>query len=189
MKSLVNLNLDYNSNLGSAGMAAIAKGLCSNTTLKRLSLRYCQLDEEAGDSLCKMLSSPKIAINVLDLTGNRLSGKGLGDMCPGLSVNSTIQKLYLSDNNIMSSEVDVQGIKQFSNVIKEHKSLTEVNLLYNIIGVEGGLALADGLEGNKQISSFMVDTTLPPDIYSALNRIASKGKSKKKKSKKKKKKK
>jgi Ran GTPase-activating protein (RanGAP) involved in mRNA processing and transport len=188
MKSLVNLNLDYNSNISSAGVAALAKGLRSNNTLKRLSLRYCGLDQHSGEPLSQILSSPTIAINVLNLAGNQLGGKGLSQMCPGLRANSTIQKLDLSDNNILSTEEGFEGITDFSVVLRDHKSLTEVNLLFNTIGVDGGLALVDGIEDNKQISSFVVDTSLPPDIYTALTRMTSKGKGKKKKSKKKKKK-
>ena len=189
MKSLVNVNLDYNTDFGSAGVAAIARGLCTNSTLKILSLRYCHIDECGGVSLSNILSSPRIAISSLDLTGNRLGGKGLGDMCSGISLNSSLQKLNLSDNNIMSTEFDLQGIKQFSNALRENKSLVEVNLMYNPIGVEAGLALVDGIEGNKRITSFMVDKSLPSNIYSVLNRVSRKGKGKSKKSKKKKKKK
>ncbi len=187
MKSLVNLNLDYNP-LTNAGVAALERGLCSNSTLKKLSLRYCLIDECGGGALSEILSSPKITISTLDLTGNRLGGKGLVLLCPGLARNSKLQKLDLSDNNIMST--DIEGIKIFSSVIREHKSLTDINLLYNTLGVEGGLLLVEGIEGNKKIDSFTVDCPLiSPDIYSALNRVANKGKGKKKKPKKKKKKK
>ena len=186
MKSLVNLNLDYNSNIGSNGLAGIAKGLCSNNTLKKLSLRYCGIDENSGKPLCQILSSPKIVIDSLDLTGNQLGGEGLCEMCPGIILNSKLQALNLSDNSIRPK--DVQELKQFSDAIKDHKSLTEINFLYNNIGVEGGLALLEGIEKNKLITSFIADTSLPSDIYSVLNRVATKGKGKKKKAKKKKKK-
>lgn len=185
MKSLVNLNLDYNSNISSNGVAGIAKGLCSNSTLKKLSLRYCGIDENGGKSICNILSSPKIAIDSLNLSGNQLGGKGLSEMCPGIIANSKLQSLNLSDNNIRPK--DVQEIKHFSDAIKGHKSLAEINLLYNNVGVEGGLALLEGIEGNKLITSFIADTLLPNDIYSALNRVATKAKGKKKKAKKKKK--
>lgn len=185
MKSLVNLNLDYNSNLGSDGVVALAKGISSNSTLKKLSLRYCGIDEKGGEPLTQILIAPKIAIICLDLTGNRLGGKGLADMSNGLKANTVIQKLNLSDNHILAKDID--AIKLFSDAITQHKSLTEINLLYNILGVEGGLALVDAIEGNKTINSFIVDTSLPSDIYSILTRIPSKGKGSKKKSKKKKK--
>ncbi len=183
MKSLVNLNFDYNSNLGSDGIVALAKGISSNSTLKKLSLRYCGIDEKGGEPLTQILIAPKIAIICLDLTGNRLGGKGLADISPGLKSNTVIQKLNLSDNNILSKDVD--AIKLFSDAITQHKSLTEINLLYNILGVEGGMALVNGIEGNKAINSFIVDTSLPSDIYSTLTRIPSKGSKKNSKKKKK----
>ena len=186
MRSLIKLNLDYNSMIGSNGVAAIAKGLCTNSTLKQLSLRYCNIDEDGGVPFNQILSAPKTAITTIDLTGNRLGGKGLADMSNGVKVNSTIQKLNLSDNNILTRDID--SIAMFSDSIKDHNSLIEINLLYNSIGEESGLTLISSIEKNKRITSFLVDTSLPPDIYSALTRIPAKGKLKPKKKKKKKKK-
>ena len=168
-------------------MEALAKGLTTNKTLKRLYLRYCGIDENGGQSLGNILSTPKTAISVIDLTGNRLGGKGLNDLCPGLKTNSSLQQLFLTDNGIMSSETDFEGVRHFSGAIKDHKSLTEIHLLHNKIGIEGALALLDGIERNKMITGFVVDTSLPADIYQNLNRVPVTGKSKKKKSKKKKK--
>ena len=70
------------------------------------------LFRSGGDALSKILSSPKIAITTLDLTGNRLGGKGLGNMCPGIRENLILRKIDLSDNAIMSNEVGVEGIKK-----------------------------------------------------------------------------
>lgn len=189
MKTLVNLNLDYNSRLGSDGVAALAKGLITNRTLKRLYLRYCGIDESGGKALSEILSAPKISLSVLDLSGNRLGCQGLLHLCPGLQQNKSLQQLYLTDNAIIPIENNIEGIMQFSNVLKDHKSLTEIHLLYNKIGVEGALSLMDGIDRNKMITGFVVDTSLPADIYSSLNRIPTSGKGKKNKSKKKKKKK
>ena len=189
MKTLVNLNLDYNSNIGSRGLGGLAKGLRTNSTLKRLYLRYCGIDEHGGKHISDILSAPKTTLRILDLTGNRLSGKGLGDMCPGLQLNPSLQQLYLTDNGIMSSESDYEGVCQFADVLREHNSLTEIHLLYNKIGVENALVLLDTIEQNKLITGFVVDTSLPPDIYVSLNRTPTSGKGKKKKGSKKKKKK
>ena len=186
IKTLVNVNLDYNP-LGCAGVSALSRGLRSNKTLKVLSLRYCNIDEGGGEPLSEILSVPKIAITCLDLTGNRLGGKGLRSLCPGIKANSSLLKLILSDNNIMSSEADAIAIEEFSEVIREHKSITEISLLYNAIGEQGGVTLINGIGSNKRITSFTVDTSLPPDLYSALTRIPTKEKGKKKKGKKKKK--
>lgn len=185
MKSLVSLNLDYNP-LGTSGVAALAKGLCLNNTLKKLSLRYCRVDENGGESLSQILSSPTIILNNIDLAGNMFTGKGLKDLCKGLNLNSTLQALNLADNYINK---DVDAMKLLSDVLKDHKSLNSMNLLNNEIGVEGALVLLEGIEENRMITSFQVDPKLPSNIYLALNRVPSKSKGKKKKAKKKKKKK
>ena len=189
MKTLVNLNLDYNTYLGSDGVTALAKGLITNNTLKRLYLRYCGIDENGGKALSEILSAPKTSLTILDLSGNRLGCQGLLYLCPGLQENKSLQQLYLTDNTIMPIENNIEGIIQFSNLLKNHKSLTEIHLLYNKIGVEGALALMDGIDRNKMITGFVVETSLPSDIYTSLNRIPTLGKGKKNKAKKKKKKK
>ena len=54
-RSLLTLNLDYNMSLKSEGVAALCMGLRTNSTLKRLSLQYCDIDEDSGGPLGEML--------------------------------------------------------------------------------------------------------------------------------------
>lgn len=87
-RSLLTLSLDYNMTLKSEGVAALCMGIRTNSTLKKLSLRYCDIDENAGGPLGEMLAFTKIGLSILDLMGNRLSGIGLRDMCPGMRRNA-----------------------------------------------------------------------------------------------------
>lgn len=45
-KSLLSLVLDFNGNLGVDGIGALCKGLRTNSSLLKLSLRYCSIDGE-----------------------------------------------------------------------------------------------------------------------------------------------
>ena len=181
-KSLITLNLDFNPNIGSDGIAGLCKGLSSNTTLKILSLKYCDIDQDGSLPLKEMLSFPKLAIHTLNLAGNRITGIGLGMLSIGIGKNQVLQNVDISDNQIVSeSEVDVQNLDTFAMALTDHKSLKSVNLRDNFIDIKGGTVLLKGIKDNKTISSFFVDTTsLPEELYAELCRIPS-GKEKKKK--------
>ncbi len=43
--TLVTLILDFNIKLGSDGMKNLSRGLCTNSTLKKLSVKYCGIDQ------------------------------------------------------------------------------------------------------------------------------------------------
>lgn len=48
------MKLDHNL-IGAPGMKNLAKGLCSNKTLKSLSLTFCGIDEKGADSLFQVI--------------------------------------------------------------------------------------------------------------------------------------
>ena len=130
--SLITLNLDYNISLGSEGVAALCQGLRTNSTLKKLSLRYCNLDSEAGGPLGEVLNFTRCGLNILDVQGNHIGGTGLMELCPGLQNNKSLTKLIIADNDISdSSSEDEEGLKKFAEVLLVHPTLTSVDFLYN----------------------------------------------------------
>lgn len=68
-KTLLNLNLDFNNTLTSDGVSGLAKGLKLNSTLQRLSLRFCGIDERGGKAISDILSFQKSSIKSIDLEG------------------------------------------------------------------------------------------------------------------------
>lgn len=184
-KTLLTLNLDYNTTLGSDGLAALSRGLRVNSTLQNLSLRFCGIDEHGGQYVSNILAFSKTCIASINMEGNQLGGFGLLKLCPGLKSNATIRSICLADNKFKPT--DVIALECFGETISKHETLTEVSIVRNIIGNDGGLALSRHLEQNKKITSFKVDTTLSSKIYEVLSRIpvSEKKKGKKKASKKK----
>lgn len=49
------LKLDYNPEIGDAGIAVLAENLCKNKTLTMLSLAYCGITEIGADALFEVL--------------------------------------------------------------------------------------------------------------------------------------
>mmetsp|Transcript_3578 Transcript_3578/g.3935 ORF Transcript_3578/g.3935 Transcript_3578/m.3935 type:complete len:366 (+) Transcript_3578:240-1337(+) len=186
-KSLIVLMLDFNP-LGSEGIKNLCRGLRTNSTLKKLSTRHCDIEIDGGGFIGEMLSFSRLALATIDLTSNRLGSAGLSAISQGLLQNKSIKSFKIADNEI--SAVDLDDIRCFATVLTDHPCLQTVDLSKNRIGVDGALILIPSLSRkNKRITSFLIDTNLPSDIYKALYRTSSGSNGKKKAKKKAKKKK
>ena len=69
-------------------------------TLKQLHLQFCNLTHEAGPYLSDVLANTKSALEVFNVSGNRLAGLGLFEICKGLINNVKLTTLALADNMI-----------------------------------------------------------------------------------------
>jgi Ran GTPase-activating protein (RanGAP) involved in mRNA processing and transport len=98
--SLLTLKLDYNATLSDEGVANLCKGLRTNSTLKQLHLQFCNLTSPSGKELSELLANSKSALELLNLNGNRIGGKGLQQLCTGLMQNLRLETLLLADNMI-----------------------------------------------------------------------------------------
>jgi len=187
--SLVTLILDSNTRLGSVGTKNLCKGICTNSRLKKLSLKYCGIDQDGGDPLAEMLLFPKIGLTILELGGNKLGGEGLFRICRGLAQNSSLTCLGISDNQIWGSrDLDVKGLSLFASCVSKHPGLKEINLLHNPIEEIGALALLPTVaENNPHIERFLLDklSSFSDDLFRQLYRdkapVAKKVRAKKKK--------
>lgn len=180
--SLVTLILDFNIKLGSDGIKNLSRGLCTNSTLKKLSVKYCGIDQRGGDPLAEILLFPKVGLISLELGGNQLSGEGLLRICRGLAQNSSLTYFGLSDNQILGSR-DEKTLSAFASCIFKHPRLKEVNLLYNLLEEKGAVALLPALdvEDNPRIEKFLVDeTNVPKELFQRLCRNKKKAFKKKK---------
>lgn len=173
-KSLLTLKLDYNSSLGSEGVAALCQGLRTNSSLRQLHLPYCNIDHSAGAPLAEMLSNSQSALTLLNLQGNHLGGRGLNDLCDGLAATTTLAALSLADNVIGQADEDTDAMKKLANVIVlPGNPIANIDLLYNRIGERGAQALLDIFNGKapNKVKQLLVDSTLPQQLFDHLCRI------------------
>ena len=183
--TLTSLRLDHNSDLKSEGISALCKGLRTNSTLKSLSVQYCNIDSDGAASIAEMLSFKRLALTSINLTGNKIGGKGLESVAQGLPQNSSLVELVVADNGIRSTSDDVSALGMFGPAVAAHPTLTTIDLTLNCIGDEGGRALLPSLQDNKRVHTIKIEpkSVLDEAIFNALNRCSSstKGKGKKKK--------
>jgi hypothetical protein len=189
-QSLLTLKFLYDPTIGSEGCAQLCRGLRTNRTLKRLELGYCGIDAEGARSLGEVIGFQLCGLNRLNLMGNLLGGEGLMSLCEGLRYNRSLTHLVLADNRIGSEEVDLEALDAFADILLTHPELKSIDFMYNHIGEEGANVLVRGLPAeNERVTEFLVDATLPMELFERLFRkSAGKGKKGKKGGKKKKKK-
>jgi Ran GTPase-activating protein (RanGAP) involved in mRNA processing and transport len=78
----------------------LCRGLRTNISLKQLHLQFCNLSSDAGPALADLVANAKSALELLNLSGNRLGGSGLSALCKGLAANTKLATLLLADNMI-----------------------------------------------------------------------------------------
>lgn len=98
--SILFFKTNYQFNFFFLGLAGLVRGLRTNITLKQLHLQFCNLDSTSGEHLSDLLSFSRSSLEVLNLSGNQLGGKGLEDLCKGLVNNTKLTTLLIADNMI-----------------------------------------------------------------------------------------
>lgn len=69
-------------------------------TLKQLHLQFCGLTSASGVPLADLLAFSKSSLEWLNVSGNKIGGLGLRDLCKGLIVNTKCATLGIADNAI-----------------------------------------------------------------------------------------
>ena len=189
--SLQVLKLDYNTSIGTTGIFYLCRGLRTNSTIRILSLTSCGIGPEGGVCIGDVLAFSKSSIEEININCNRLGGDGLKAVCTGLMSNTKCEKVNIADNNIDQLESDMRGLCELRDLLMVPTSaITSWDMTCNRIGEQGANILVPALgEDNTRIKDFLVDLTLPMDVFQLIFRKpAGKGKKGKKKGGKKKKK-
>ena len=186
-RSLLHLSLNANA-LDAKCVGALAEGLMSNSTLKKLSLEYCKLGPDCGPMLGGILASAKTGLSKMKLKGNHLRCDGLQFLALSLRRNKALTELDLEDNEIGGFPPNLNDIQILANLaasLAENQTLTTLNLNMNPLADAGAEALKEGVAGNKTLTALNVDISLPEVLFDSLYRAGGKKKKGKKKKKKK----
>ncbi|KAL4465238.1 hypothetical protein ABPG74_001952 [Tetrahymena malaccensis] len=171
LKNLKTLNIfiNYNSNLGSAGVNNIAKAIQSLTQLQNLSLSFpsCQVEEnklsELGKTLQKCQNLASLQIGFYHNSLGQLAVASIFD-----DLNS-LKNLHTLDITFQHNKIGSQGCFSLSQAIKNMTNLTKLalNLNYNYIQDQGLVYVAEAIN--------QLDKMTKLDIKVDYNQITKKG--------------
>ena len=140
-------------NLGEDGFAVIATALRTYSQLESLHLQNNNIGLMGCTALADTLRGwGESNLKYLDLDGNAIGDQGLQALAAGMT-NSTLEQLYLSNNLITGA-----GLRSMSEYFQSESCCLEtLNLSRINFGDEGAVALAEGLNGNKSLTSMYLD--------------------------------
>ena len=143
-KSLRELVLDGNHEIGNSGTKELALALCRNSSLELLSLKSCGVSKLGAERFAQTLEDNNTLVE-LDLSCNVGVGSGALELVGrGLKNNTALKRLKLS-----SCEVNDEGCSYLAEALTENTVLTELDLEKNDISDSGIETLGSNLERNK----------------------------------------
>jgi len=131
------LKLDYNPRIGTEGLITLCDGLMSNSTLETLNMECCNIGEDGGRVLAKLLSFSGSSLKHLKLMGNKMGTESVLFFALVLRRNRTLVELDLSDNGVGSSppaQRDRQALWKLALALHGNDVFSKLKLDLNFIG-------------------------------------------------------
>jgi len=175
-KLINRLLLDYNQ-FGTPGVEKLSLGLSQNSTLRYLSLQYCNIGEDGGIFLAHVLMFHKNALEVLKLRGNYLGNPGVMDVLSGARRTKALAEIDLYDNKFCDTP---DLIKVLEDLFTNNVVLTTYDLSGNKISDRGAHDLVQKMIGKNHLSKVFVTEQVASKTWEALDEVTSGGKGKKK---------
>eukprot|EP00978_Attheya_sp_CCMP212_P025446 scaffold81831_cov46-Attheya_sp.AAC.4 len=138
----------------------IASALHHNTTLRQLSLCYCNIGIDGVTAIAAALRT-NTTLAKIDLEGNRLGAEGASLIATALQANTSLKTLNLSNNNIGNDGAKAIGLES-------NTTLERVYMLQNPIGEtgKGYTHLYIYREANKKrVVQKMIHHELPDGLF------------------------
>lgn len=140
-------------NVSSISARALAKAMWINNTIICLDLSSCGLNDNAGCYIARILKKNN-TLQKMELDNNYFGPSTAKAFAESLVINTSLVHLSLDSNALTrggGAEADFSGVIEFSKAIAINTTLKFLNLWGTNLGIQGGIAMADGLELNDTI--------------------------------------
>eukprot|EP00984_Skeletonema_dohrnii_P001057 scaffold329_cov92-Skeletonema_dohrnii-CCMP3373.AAC.8 len=142
--------LDLASNhIGDQGLQALVGGLVNYCNIEHLRLAWNVFSVSGLNSLVELVKRATI-LKSLNVCGNAVDDEGLQCLVEGIVNCCSLQTLHLSGNHLITA-VGLRSIAPFFQ--SDNCCLVKLELWGVDFGDEGAAALADGLKGNKSLTT------------------------------------
>ena len=138
--------------IGSGGAVEVIKALCGSG-VKVLLLYSTEIGEPDCEALCELLKSSH-SLQDLNIHQNNLSSESVASIITGLSHNSSLTRLDISNSHFSMTNVD-----SLASVLKDHSKCTLTKLVLDNchISSEGAVELAAALCKNSTLKHLYLD--------------------------------
>ena len=195
MSRLEELWLGYNP-IGSGGAVEVIKALCGSG-VKQLFLHNTAIGEPDCEALCELLKSSH-SLQHLDIYLNSLSSESVASIITGLSHNSSLTFLNISNSHFSTANVDSlasvlkdhskctltalilqgchissEGAVKLAAALCKNTTLKRLNLDHNRIGVEGASSMSDMLQHNTSLEHLWLrdDSVREEGVHQLINSL------------------
>ena len=195
MSRLEDLSLDGNP-IGSGGAVEVIETLCGSG-VKVLGLGNTGIGVPECEALCELLKSNH-SLQTLFIFENNLSSESVARIITGLSHNSSLTYLNISNSHFSMANVDSlasilrdwskctltvlvlqdchisgQGVSELAAALYKNSSLKHLNMRNNPIGVEGASSMSDTLQHNTSLEWLeLCDDSVGEDgVYQLINSL------------------
>ena len=149
-ETVVNLRLGENA-LEAKAAAVLARLIKANHTITSLDLRENKIGDEGCAALGEALGVNR-GLRCLVLWSNDIGGAGISGLATGLAANSSLQILDMGDNRVD------EAVLALKEALLTNSSLHTLGLANAHLGEEGGVTLAEVIEGNRsQVDALIAD--------------------------------
>ncbi|XP_061118563.1 protein phosphatase 1 regulatory subunit 37 [Conger conger] len=142
-ESAAHLDISSNTNLGISGWQALSRLVQRSSCLWRLDACDMAIPEYPAQALSKALLGSSLAVLCLENSG--LSGRPLFTLVNTLKENTSLQELYLANNNLNS----FQDAMQLGDLLKYNRCLKSLDMSNNQISDSGLEEICEGLGAGK----------------------------------------
>ena len=195
MSRLEELWLDLGVNpIGSGGAVEVIKALCGSG-VKQLWLDSTGIGEPDCEALCELLKSSH-SLQHLDIQRNNLSSESVASIITGLSHNSSLTTLHISNSHFSTTNVDIlasvlkdhskcaltvlylrdchissEGAVELAAALCKNSTLKHLDLDHNPIGVEGASSMSDMLQHNTSLEDLHDDSVGEEGVHQLINSL------------------
>jgi len=142
-ENVTDLHLDHRPLFEQAAVALV-KALPAHDEIDTVSLIDSGLDDASVRPIGEVLE--KLNVRTLDLSKNKITSAGVGEIAKGIASNVTLTQLNLSDN-----QIDSAGLIHLAANLSSKPALTLLNLNGNRINSQGVKALAEHIGNPEKI--------------------------------------
>ena len=159
-KTLHELEISHNT-ISSEAFKQIMKAIQTNTIMQILDISHNEVSDDGAVAIGECLKGSSNALQQLYMSHNQISNVGIINIDKALQINTTIQILDISHNNISDDGAVAMGENLRNRYARNEKStqdytLQKLNMSYNNISSKGIIAFSKCLESSNAVRTLTI---------------------------------